>query len=373
MGSELALALHSHSQFFPYSPMFFLPICSLFLSCLAAGHELSRRDVHSGQDSSMRPRRLVPFSMARRSHHVRDVKQALAPKENLDIAYGSESASYASTLLKFSAHQNVPIVALEDIDHLLAAVICDLHEHYGGATITLSFASSDACAEAFDSWSTPSAFTLVTLHPTCNMPNERGAWRITHVGGLLESQEITLDASAVPLREIGHSFHISHNAAGLSSALGNLPRHVKRDVHDEVYTFGHDFNFASRQKLFPVDSSLLSERSNTDEQSLDSDSDSDSDSNSDSDSDSDGTLQVFCVDCISRANFSVGFEMNVTDLLDIVDAHVNFTVLDFQHRIQLEFSFNDSLSVHESVDVIKSALPDLGLDVREYIPLLDIC
>ncbi|KAF7341835.1 hypothetical protein MSAN_02038800 [Mycena sanguinolenta] len=337
--------------------MHFSPVLILLLSCFAGAHELSRPQSIRDSGSLAVPRRLVPFSMARRSHQAREVKLALAPKDTLDLAYRAEYASFPSTVLKFSAHQNLPIISLEDIDHLLATVLCDPLEHHGGATITLSFFSSDACAEALDSWSTPSIFTLITLHPTCNLPDQRGAWRITAVQGAPDSQEITLDASAIPLSEIGHSFHISHNAAGVSSLPGNPSQFHRRDI-DDVFTFGHDFDFAPRQKLFPVDDSLLSERGSIDAQPLDSDSDSDSDSNSDAD----GTFEVFCVNCISQANFSVGIEVDVTGL-NITAAHVNFTVLDFQHRIELEFSLNASLSAHESVDVIKAPLPGLGLDI----------
>jgi hypothetical protein len=88
----------------------------------------------------------------------------------------SEAASYPSTLLEFSAHPDMPIVSLEDLDHLLDVVLCHSYDHRPGAVITLNFASAEASAEALSAWTTPPTFTLVTLHPTCNLPAHRGAW-----------------------------------------------------------------------------------------------------------------------------------------------------------------------------------------------------
>jgi hypothetical protein len=83
-----------------------------------------------------------------------------------------------------------------------------------------------------------------------------------------------------------------------------------------------------------------------------------------------GDFQVFCVACVSQTNFSVGIELDITDLgTKISDAHINMTVQQFQHDVQLEFSFSNSVALHQSVDVIKAALPDLGITVRRCILL----
>lgn len=85
-------------------------------------------------------------------------------------------------------------------------------------------------------------------------------------------------------------------------------------------------------------------------------------------------FQVFCVDCGSHTNFSVGIEVEVTELgTKINDAHFNITVQQFEHDIQLEFSINSSLVFHQSMDVIRSALPDLGLSVRRPSSLFAYC
>jgi hypothetical protein len=73
-------------------------------------------------------------------------------------------------------------------------------------------------------------------------------------------------------------------------------------------------------------------------------------------------LQVFCVDCVSRTNFSVGLELDVTNLgTTINQAHINITVEEFEHNVQLEFSLDGSVTFSKSVDVIRAPLPDLGI------------
>jgi hypothetical protein len=79
-------------------------------------------------------------------------------------------------------------------------------------------------------------------------------------------------------------------------------------------------------------------------------------------------VQVFCVDCVSRTNFSVGMELSVSDLgTKIDDAHFNITVQQFEHDIQLEISLDGTVSFQKSVDVIRTPLPDLGFDVSRLL------
>ncbi|KAJ6556136.1 hypothetical protein B0H19DRAFT_139594 [Mycena capillaripes] len=344
-------------------PMYFFPgakILFLLLSGLAAGHELGRPlaqnsgrlttlDSRSRMDQPL-SRRLVPFSNPGRSQRARPAKRALVPKNTLNLAYGLETASFPSTLLRFSADANMPMVSLEDIDHLLEDVLCHKDDVLSVTKITLIFTSGSVHVEALASWFTSPAFMLITFHPTCNRPDQRGAWLITEVAGLAEHQQITLDATSVPLREVGSSLHISHTAEGVSSSWGRSLDITRRDV-DRVFSFGHDFNFAVRQQLFPVDQELVQRSTPSRDPLLEA---------------SDLGFQVFCVDCVSKTNFSVGIELDITDLgTKIDDAHINITVQQFQHDIQLEFSFNRSLALHQSIDVIKAALPDLGITIPD--------
>lgn len=91
--------------------------------------------------------------------------------------------------------------------------------------------------------------------------------------------------------------------------------------------------------------------------------DSGSDDSDDSDDNDPLGLQVFCVDCVSISNFSVGIEMNFTGL-SITKAYINVTVDDFQHNIKLEFSMNDTAQYQKTLDVLLLAIPDLGISVR---------
>ncbi|KAJ7081010.1 hypothetical protein C8R44DRAFT_754171 [Mycena epipterygia] len=291
-------------------------------------------------------RRLVPFSQSG-AHNARSWKRALVPRNTVNLAYGLETASYPSTALEFTAHPETPIVLLEDIGHLVDSVVC--HER----RVELNFVGEDAYAEAVVSWSAHPAFMLVTSHHTCNPPDQRGAWLITAIRGLGAYPQIKLTAEPVPLREIGTSFRISHAAEGISSSWSQSKALGKR--LDDVFSFGHDFDFAARQQLFPNPNLL--QRSNADELILGNEVLAVSQSSA---------FQVFCVDCSSHSNFSVGVELEVTDLgTKISDAHINITVQQFEHDIQLEFSLNSSLVFHQSMDVIGSALPDLGLSIPD--------
>ncbi|KAJ7663112.1 hypothetical protein DFH06DRAFT_344641 [Mycena polygramma] len=337
--------------------MYILPVATVvtvFLSGLAAGHELSRRLVPPPQRLAAQSRRLVPFSYSTRSHHPRAVKRALLPKHTMNLAYAHETASVPSTLLTFAAHEDMPIISLEDISHLLNAVLCHSHNRRSGGLITLDFASAEAATEALASWSIHPAFTLVTLHSTCNEQDQRGAWIVNSVDATAQKHQLMLDAISIPLREIGASFHLSHKSDGVSSwGAQSIDRRSGINLDpgfDKAFPFGHDFNFAPRQRLFPVDQSLFP-RSTPDP---------------DADASDPGDLQVFCVDCVSRMNFSIGVELEIP-LFEFKPsaAHINLTVLEFQHEIQLEFSFNSSSGLHQSVDVVKVPLPDLGFTIPE--------
>ncbi|KAJ7087985.1 hypothetical protein B0H15DRAFT_295065 [Mycena belliarum] len=284
-------------------------------------------------------------ALARRRLLPRALKRELAPRSTINLAYGLESHSSPSTTVKFTAPPHRPIVLLEELDHLLESVLCRPNNE-GGAELELNFISEDTHAGALASWSSLRTFSLVTFHSTCNLPDRRGAWLISAVqkavGG---NPQLRLTAQSVPLGEIAPSFRISHRADAVASYSPVIPRGIFDKQLDKVFTFGKAFNFAPRQRLFPVDSTLLARATPSPGISA-------------------GGLQVFCVDCGSRTNFSVGVEIDV-DGLEIKAAHVNMTVLQFEHDINLEFSFNDSLSFHQAMDVIRAPVPDLAIEVPD--------
>ncbi|KAJ7292074.1 hypothetical protein C8J57DRAFT_1274569 [Mycena rebaudengoi] len=294
-------------------------------------------------------RDLVPFKRRSTSSILsRAWKRELVPKRAVELYYGLETASYPSTALKFKAHSATPIILLEDIEDLVDNIFCHSPPGEKRASVELNFRFKDAYLEALRSWSSHASFILVTSHLTCNLDLQRGAWVITGVEGHKNYPQIKLEAESLPMREMGDSFHISHTANGASS--WGPSQGLDARAFDKVSTFTHDLGLAPRQQLFPIDIGLL-QRSNSEEIR---------------DVSTTAGLQVFCVDCVSRTNFSVGLELDVTNLgTTINQAHINITVEEFEHNVQLEFSLDGSVTFSKSVDVIRAPLPDLGITIPE--------
>ncbi|KAF7314062.1 hypothetical protein HMN09_00565200 [Mycena chlorophos] len=304
-------------------------------------------------------RTLVPFKRRSEESSLQSRsarRRALVPKDVVVVDYGLPNEVYPSTSLKFLAHESTPIVLLEDFDHLVHTVSCQPHGASSSARkahIEINFRSKDAFAEALEAWSAFEAFTLVTAHSSsgCNAEDTRGAWTVTNVRPHALNPQITLHARPIPLREMGKSYKISHTSASVSSSW--KPRSTGLDKRfDKLVPLGNTLDIAPRQQLFPIVSSLLSAR----------------EGNSDSgiDTSASGDLTVFCVDCISTQNFTVGIELDVADLgTSIKAAHVNVTVVNFEHDVQLELALDGSASISKEVDVIRAALPDLGISIPD--------
>ncbi|KAJ7508895.1 hypothetical protein B0H11DRAFT_1963048 [Mycena galericulata] len=303
----------------------------------------------SGLSVANADRRLVPFKTRRSSSiRSRSWKRELVPKDMVNLEYALEMATFPSTVLKFTAYAETPIVLLENIDYLVYTITChSISATSGGTVVELNFRSDDTYAEALASWSSHHSFVLVTSHFTCNLDDRRGAWLVTSVTGATNYRQIRLTGQSMPLRQMGASFRISHSATSVSSSW-RQPRALDARF-DKVFDFGHDLDLAPRQQLFPVDATLLQQRSSSDVVL---------------DVSGTGGLQVFCVNCVSRTNLSVGMELDFADLgTSISAAHINVTVQQFEHDIQLEISLEGAVSVQKSVDVIRTPLPDLGIDI----------
>ncbi|KAF7360676.1 hypothetical protein MVEN_00799300 [Mycena venus] len=255
-------------------------------------------------------------------------------------------AALPSTALSFTAFVDTPIVLLEDIEYLVDTIACHSSRRASVSEVELNFRSDDAYTEALSSWSSFPSFILVTSHATCNLENRRGAWLVTGVQGLEEYPQIKLTAQSIPLDEIGASFRLSHSVAS------SWPRALdKRVGTDRVINFGHVLDLAPRQQLFPPDLSLL--QRSTDEVL---------------DVKGSAGVQIFCVDCVSHTNFSVGVELEVNTLpTKIKSAHINVTVQQFEHDIHLEVSLDGAVSFQKSVDVIRVPLPDLAITIPEIL------
>ncbi|KAJ6546044.1 hypothetical protein DFH09DRAFT_653216 [Mycena vulgaris] len=99
-----------------------------------------------------------------------------------------------------------------------------------------------------------------------------------------------------------------------------------------LFDFGHVLPLFPRQQLFPVDLALL--QRSTETEALDVE--------------ATAGVQVFCVDCVSRTNYSVGIMEVSGSGLKVEAAHINVTVQQFEHDINLEISLDGSLSLHKS-------------------------
>ncbi|KAJ7098454.1 hypothetical protein C8R43DRAFT_964242 [Mycena crocata] len=315
---------------------------------------------------------LVPF----KRHGVQNLqsrswKRELVPKDSVNLKYGLEMAEFPSTALKFTAHPDTPIVLLEDVDYLVDTVTCHRAPWSSSTEVELNFHSQDAYIDALTSWSSYSPFIIVTSHLTCNLDDRRGvAVSIHHMGptsilrllsvtsveGNKFYPQIRLGVQSIPLLYTLIFFELVPEGirlAGVSSAW-QQPKALDAPF-DCVFEFGHVLDLAPRQQLFPLDSSLLHHSMRV---LMDNELD---------DASSDTGVQIFCVNCVSRTNFSVGIELDVSHFgTKIQDSHINITVAQFEHHIQLEVSLDGNASFGKSVDVIRAPLPDLGFNVCRF-------
>ena len=86
------------------------------------------------------------------------------------------AATYSapSAHISFVAHDDRPILLLEDIDYLFDSVFCTPSS--GGNHMILIFGNEDVYSETMAMWGKIPTFTVVTAHPTCNSYDQRGAW-----------------------------------------------------------------------------------------------------------------------------------------------------------------------------------------------------
>ncbi|KAJ7190746.1 hypothetical protein GGX14DRAFT_482495 [Mycena pura] len=292
---------------------------------------------------------LVPFKTPTSILARSTWKRALAPRDAVSLFYAPAGSSSPSSSLTFTAHQDLPILLLEDIEFLVEAVWCHYSAEEDVSVIEITFASEDAYDATLAAWSSLPQFMLVTSHRGCNPHDQRGAWLVTAtigataiVGNL--NQRIVLQVQQIPLRAIGWSFHISHAADGTSSwGSPHAGALHGRDV-DSIFSLDPGVSFSPRQQLLPVSSNTIS---SLDDQIPDP-----------------AGVQVFCTDCGSVTDIAVGIEVNVENN-EITEAYINVTVTKFQQDIQLEISFNDTYSYQKDFDVLVLPFPDLGISVPD--------
>lgn len=152
----------------------------------------------AGGISAFRPpqaarRNLVPAKRAL-TLEARDLwKHAIAPKEEVMLNYGIGREIYIylhllltcspatyhppSAHVSFTAHDDRPVLLLEEFDHLLDYVSCTtLADGDDKGIMELTFSTEEAFDEALRAWTSLRSFTIISAHPTCNPDDERGAW-----------------------------------------------------------------------------------------------------------------------------------------------------------------------------------------------------
>ncbi|KAJ7209447.1 hypothetical protein B0H12DRAFT_422829 [Mycena haematopus] len=293
---------------------------------------------------------LLPFKSEPRALPRSIWKREVVPQDVVTLSYAPEGARHPTSSLTFSAYKDVPVLTLEGIDFLLETVVCEIALDTEESIVEIGFVFEDAYATAAATWSSLSKFILITSHLDCNPSDQRAAWLVSSVSREDFKFAISLEVRSIPLRTIGSSFHLSHVSDSVSTGWRSptAPRLQRRDLEDidHVFTVNKTFNFAPRQQLLPIDSSLIDS------------------SISDLIPDPTG-LQVFCLDCVSALDFSVGLEMDISDTLDVSNATVNVTINEFQHDISLEISMSGSHTFKTEFDVILVPVPDLGLSFQD--------
>ncbi|KAJ7920457.1 hypothetical protein B0H13DRAFT_1986996 [Mycena leptocephala] len=289
---------------------------------------------------------LVPYKNPARALPRSTWKREVVPKDAVTLLYAPEGMHRPTSTLTFPAHQNVPVLLLEDMDFLVETVVCHGELDTENLVAEIVFTSEDAHTAAAETWSSLSKFILVTSHPGCNPSDQRGAWLVSSVSDEDTEYAISLEVQSIPLHDIGPSFHLSHVSANVVTGWRS-PSAAKlqsRDI-DDIFPVNKTFDFAPRQQLLPIESSLVD------------------DSINDLIPDPAG-LQVFCVDCVSALDFSVGLEID-TSGLSVTEAHINLTINEFHHDINLEFSMSASHTWNTVFDVLLVAVPDLGVSIKD--------
>ncbi|KAJ7843292.1 hypothetical protein B0H13DRAFT_2676389 [Mycena leptocephala] len=254
-------------------------------------------------------------------------------------------------VVTLSAYENVPIMVLEEIDFLVETIVCHITLGSEDSVVEIIFTSEDAYAAIFATWSSLSEFILVTSHQSCNPNDQRGAWLVSSVFEEAFKYAISLEVHSIPLREIGSSFHISHASDTVSTGWRsrNTPQLKGRDTDlDKILPFDNTFDFAPRQQILPINISQIEGSSNDLPDPL--------------------GLQVFCIDCVSVLNFSVGLEMDISGD-SVTEAWVNFTINEFEHDIDLEISLNDAHTFNEVFDFLRLPVPDLGVSIQDVFTI----
>lgn len=82
-----------------------------------------------------------------------------------------------SATVSFTAHDDQPIILLEDFDYLLHRVSCPPNLDGAHSNVMhLDFVDPSALEATVDQWESLRQFAVISSHMGCNAEDERGAW-----------------------------------------------------------------------------------------------------------------------------------------------------------------------------------------------------
>ncbi|KDQ59203.1 hypothetical protein JAAARDRAFT_46734 [Jaapia argillacea MUCL 33604] len=331
---------------------FFLLVLPCF-SGKAAGTVLAERPNPFGSRNLLPLRRALPLT-------IRDTEAVqLTPKDTITLDYNHREAitlcplnisdagflaSPGSPLasVTLTAHEDLPIVLLEEIDHLLESVACTFDDRSQAQThvVELKFWSEATFNMALSLWSSLDEFRLVTSHSTCNTNDERGAWHVVAVNSDHHRLALILFVETLDLKQVGQSFKVHYEQSNILGGWGSQGSKIhSRESYPIDMAYNSDMS--PRYQLLNLTQQDQSEQTMIN-----------------------ASLEIYCVGCVSRTNFSLtldfdgqfsGIETCVTNpdqCFNLTIASADFQVVEFEQLVELEISMQEAISVTYSQDVI---------------------
>ncbi|KAJ3555713.1 hypothetical protein NM688_g2422 [Phlebia brevispora] len=253
---------------------------------------------------------------------ARDLRRGnIAPHSAVQLNYGLAPHYPPIAYVECTAHDNYPILMLEDVDHLFDGVSCSSTFADNGETDTMNliFSSYDTFLDAFELWTDLEA--------------------VLDVWADLAHLTVKLMVKSTPLHLVGQACRIqySHMAAGRTSTHDSSGLYA-RDVHEftDSQSAGFDeTDLGPRFTIWPAANDTLVNQ--IIQQDL-----------------GDVDLQLTCVDCSFSSNMSIAFDIQYTVNASCLDSNAscftlnkagfNVTILEFDQVANLEVALGDEFS-----------------------------
>ncbi|GJE85183.1 hypothetical protein PsYK624_012610 [Phanerochaete sordida] len=187
---------------------------------------------------------------------------AIVPQSVAVLNYATASHHPPSAAIALYAHDESPILLVEDFDRVLQSVSCSSAIYTElGDVILVEFLDDQAFQIAETEWTALQSFFVVTSHAGCNLEDEHGAWRVITAIPDGRSLSLTLVVEPVRMRDIVKSFSVKYSHGGAQTwAPRDALDLTRRDEHgfDDTFNFGFNPSIDPRLALFPPNISLHS-------------------------------------------------------------------------------------------------------------------